>query len=150
MLLALSLTLPSVGSAMEGGTSAMDGGTQTHMMKKDDRTKQTVDPTCVRPLVTAREDAIIAAEGALHTALSAALQTRKAALDAAWMLSDAAARKQAVKDAWKAFNTAKKSAHQAYRKAVKDAWQAFKKGGKSCSGTGESAGAGESEGSDQE
>ena len=144
ILLALSLTLPSLGSAMEGGTSAMDGGPRANVMKKDDHmkddhVKKTLDPACVRPFVATREDAIITAEGALHTAWSAALQTRKKDLDAAWMLSDAE-RKPAVKKAWKSFGSARKAARGDYRTAVDAAWKNFKKSVKSCGATMDSTG----------
>lgn len=71
-------------------------------------TKKSVSVTCMAPVVTAREDALVSA-----------LQARKSALVAAWALTDDKARRDALKDAWEAFRDANNAAWRTYRSAAK-------------------------------
>ena len=90
------------------------------------------DIACIQNAIGTRDTAIIKAADAYHTALVAALNTRKDALKAAWQQTDKKMRKDALRDAWKAFRDASKSARKDLRNARKTAWDMFAKDRKTC------------------
>src|SRR3989344_9539277 len=61
---------------------------------------KTVNVSCVSTAVGSREDALLSAWSKFDDAVTAVLAARKSALISAWALTDAKARKKAVKDAW--------------------------------------------------
>ena len=83
--------------------------------------KKTVNLTCMQTAVDVREDAVAAAFTGFNDSIKTALAARKAALHAAWGLSDKTARGTAVKTAWKAWKDASKKAHADLKKNRKAA-----------------------------
>lgn len=100
--------------------------------------------SCMQTAVEKRDNAIIAAIDARYTAHKSALQTRRDALKAAWVITNAKDRRVARKTAWDAYNQAVKKAVSDFRKARQAAWKQFHTDAKACNGVSseESAGAG--------
>lgn len=67
-----------------------------------------------------------------NASIVSAYSTRKSALDAAWAMTDAKARNAALKAAWNAFKTAKKSAQKQWKADSKAAWKTFRTAAKAC------------------
>lgn len=84
-----------------------------------------LDPACMSSAVDKRDTAIIADLDTKNAALKTALETRRTALKAAWALTDADDRFQALKDAWKAYASSVKEAVRTFKTAKKDAWSQY-------------------------
>ena len=82
-----------------------------------------IDLTCIQTAVGKRDDAIIAAHGVFAAAIKQALTTRRDALKAAWGLTDRAARRKAIQEAWRAYESAAKAARKTLHDAVKATWK---------------------------
>lgn len=93
------------------------------------------DATCLRPVVAARESAVLAAFQAFSVSTTSALSVRASALDGAWISTDVSARAEAVTDAWDAYGTSSKAARKTLREARDAAWKVFKDAAKKCGGT---------------
>lgn len=91
-----------------------------------------VQLTCVRTAVSTREAGIRSGYAALSTALLAGLDARAKALDTAWTLTDATARKTAREAAWTTWNTTAKAAREAFKTSRKTSWDAFRTSAKAC------------------
>lgn len=89
---------------------------------------------CVQIAVDTRDTALLTAIEVDYTATKLALETRKTALKAAWALSTAKERKNAISKAWKEYKTALKSSNDTLKKARKTAWNKFKDDFKICKG----------------
>ncbi|MBI5139399.1 hypothetical protein HZA26_02200 [Candidatus Nomurabacteria bacterium] len=109
---------------------------------------KTVDAACVSTAVSTREDAVLAAWSKFDDAVTAALTARKTALVSAWALTDVAARKKAVREAWATAKKARRSAAGTYKTERKAAWTAFKTAVKACGGTAGSDASSESDSSE--
>lgn len=90
-------------------------------------TRPTLDLSCMSEAVETRETALATAWEEFNEDVTAALLKRKAALIAAWDIDNNADRGKAIKAAWTAWKTDKKSAHTAFRTDRKSAWDTFKK-----------------------
>ncbi len=98
------------------------------------KTTKTVNTTCVGTAVGVREDAVMTAWGKFDDAVTAVLTARKTALVSAWSLTDASARRSAVKTAWATAKKDRKTAASTYKTERKAAWSAFKTAVKACGG----------------
>ena len=94
--------------------------------------KPTVDLTCMTTAVDKREDAIASENTTFASAWSAAYSARKSALDNAWTLTDAKARRIAIKSAWTAYAGSVKSARKTWNTDRSATWTAFKTDAKAC------------------
>ncbi|MBP9751094.1 MAG: hypothetical protein KBC95_04600 [Candidatus Peribacteraceae bacterium] len=105
--------------------------------KKDDKKSDVFggDATCLRPVVAARESAVLAAFKAFSVSTTNALSVRASALDGAWISTDVSARAEAVTDAWDAYGTSSKAARKTLREARDAAWKVFNDAAKKCGGT---------------
>lgn len=89
--------------------------------------------SCMQSAIDARDNAIIAAWDVQYPAIKTALQTRQAALKAAWMQTDQKTRREATKVAWGAYKNSAKSARAAMKASHKAAWTKFEADKKACS-----------------
>ena len=89
--------------------------------------------SCMQTAVDSRDNAIIAAWDAQYPAIKTALQTRQAALKAAWMQTDQKTRREATRTAWNAYKESAKSARATMKTAHKSAWTKFEADRKVCS-----------------
>lgn len=90
------------------------------------------DGACMSAAVEKRDNSIIASVDTYATSVKTALQTRRDALKAAWLLTEKDARESAIKAAHKAFQGTWKKAADGVRKARKEAWSVFKNDAKAC------------------
>lgn len=145
-LLAAAIALPVL--ATEGANTNMNANanTNSHMMKpkKADRMAK-VDGACMSTAVSKRDDALVAAVDVSATAVKNALNTRKAALKAAWALTDG--RSDALKAAWTTYRAAVKAAKKTLRDGRLAAWKTFRTDAKAC-GTGATSADAGGEGAD--
>jgi hypothetical protein len=88
--------------------------------------KPAMDIACVQKAVDAREGALGDAFTAFSGAESHALAGRKSALNTAWGLTDAKARRTAREGAWAEFRAGNKAAYTALRTSRRAAWSTFK------------------------
>ena len=100
--------------------------------KEENKEGKTADIACVQTAVDARESAIDTAWGTFTKSMTSAYAARKSALHYAWSLTDAKARKDAIRGAWKAFKKATKAARKQWMSDRKAAWEVFKTAKKSC------------------
>jgi hypothetical protein len=96
--------------------------------------RKTVDLACMVAAVDAREVALQTAFTTFGTAQTAALTTRASALHTAWGMTDAKARRTALKTAWNTYRTSHRAAVSAHRTAHNSAWSAFRTAAKTCKG----------------
>lgn len=96
--------------------------------------ERTLDIPCALAAITAREDALIAAQKAAADKLLAAYQARKTALLAAYALTDQPQRHQAVTAAWRAFSTSARLARMDWLEARTDIWVTYGGAGRACGG----------------
>ena len=87
---------------------------------------------CVRTALTTREAGVRSAYSTLSTTLLAGLDTRAAALNTAWTLTDRTARKSAIDTAWSGWNSTAKSAREGFKKSRKSTWETFRNSVKAC------------------
>ena len=129
-LFTLLLSLPSAASASTGKDRANRMATSTMQLEnkvKSGRASTTVDTTCMSGAVETRETALTTAWSDLNTSVTSALTARTSALVAAWNMSSATERTEALKTAWKEWKEDKKAAHTEFRNDRKAAWETFKK-----------------------
>lgn len=88
--------------------------------------------TCVQTAVEKRDAAIIAAFDTFSAAAKNLLTVRKDELVAAWALTDAKARRLAIKAAWAKYSKGLKEARDAFKKTKKSAWTQWNKDRKAC------------------
>ncbi len=93
------------------------------------------DAGCIRPVVAAREAAVLAAFKAFSTSTTSALSLRASTLDGAWISTNADTRAKTVADAWSAYGESTKAARKTLREARDAAWKTFKDAVKKCGGT---------------
>ena len=91
-----------------------------------------VDVACVKTAISKREDAIIVAVDAFNASLKAAHVARKAALLAAWDLTNVADRRTALKTARRTFKETAKQARKTLQTSRKAVWDTFKTDAKAC------------------
>ena len=96
---------------------------------------KTVDTACMKTAVQTREQAVQAAFETFHTSVAAAYDKRETDLVAAWGMTDAAARKKAIKDAWSAFKKSSQGARKSFKETRNNAWKTFKNSAKTCHGS---------------
>lgn len=89
--------------------------------------------TCVQTAIDTRDNAIIAGLDVYYPAAKTALQTRQAALKAAWAQTDQKTRKEATRTAWNAYKESIKSARTTMKSTHKTAWTKFEADRKICS-----------------
>lgn len=104
-------------------------------MKEEKRDAFGGDANCLRPVVAAREAAVLAGFKAFSISLTNALTLRASALDGAWISTDASARAAAVESAWKAYGDSAKAARKTLRETRDSAWKTFNEAAKKCGGT---------------
>jgi hypothetical protein len=105
--------------------------------KAEREAKRAAMAACMKPAIDKRDTAISAAVDAFATSSKAVLSTRKAALMAAWDLTDVSARRTALSAAWKASREGMSSARKGLRDAKANAWKQFSTDRKACGGQGE-------------
>lgn len=88
---------------------------------------------CVQTAIDGRDNAIIAGLDVYYPAAKTALQTRQAALKAAWAQTDQKTRRDMVKAIWKTYKDSVKLARAAMKGAQKAAWTKFETDRKACS-----------------
>ncbi len=93
-----------------------------------------VDYACVQAAVSVREQALVSGLTAYNSAELSALTTRKSSLSTAWSMSDASARRTAVKAAWDAYLKSDRDASKQWKTDQKNAWSTFRTSVKTCSG----------------
>lgn len=98
-------------------------------------TARTLDITCIQAAVDKREAAIIAAVDTYHSTVKTALETRRAALKAAWAIADRTQRRAAIKAAWDAFRGTWRTASNALHKTRRDAWKQYRTDRRACGPT---------------
>lgn len=103
--------------------------------RKDERK---VDLACMQAAVEKRDNALLATVDARYSAHKAALTARRDALKAAWGMTDAAKRREALQAAWKAYREALEKSTKAFRDAKKSAWKQFKEDRRACKSEGAS------------
>lgn len=101
-------------------------------VKKEERK---VDAVCMQNAVVTRDTAIIAAVNVQSTSWVKALEVRRDALKAAWAMTDAAARKTAIRDAWMHYRNTRKEIREKFRGDRKAAWTQFKTEARACNGS---------------
>jgi hypothetical protein len=114
------LAFPTQSEAYHPKT-ATSTATSTHGIGKNK------DIACMQTAVGVRETAITAAWSDFSSSTVIALAERKAALNAAWGLTDMKARTAAIVKAMKAWRTASMKAHKELRSDRKAAWDTFMK-----------------------
>ena len=82
--------------------------------------------------VDKREAAVLTALDTNYTMVKTALTTRRAALAAAWAMTDKTARREALKAAWAAFRGTWKNGNHQLNADRKAAWKQFKLERKTC------------------
>ena len=105
--------------------------------------KKTINVACIQNAVETRDSAIISAVSTHATAQTSALSARKSALKTAWAITDQKARRDALRNAWKAFSAASQSARKMFRDAQHAAWKKFNTDRKACGTQGMSDDAGD-------
>jgi hypothetical protein len=95
-------------------------------------TSAVLNVACIQGAIVERDNAVISAVNAYHTAVVSALTTRRDAFSSAWALTDRTARKNALKTALETFRSARKSASETFHKAKESAWSEFAKDRKDC------------------
>ena len=95
-------------------------------------TPAVVNVACIQSAIVERDNSVIAAVDAYHTAVVSALTARRNAFSAAWAITDRMARKEALKEAIDDFRSARKAAGDSYRTAKENAWKEFAKDRKAC------------------
>lgn len=88
--------------------------------------------SCMQAATDKRDNAIIAGLDVYYPAAKTALQTRQAALKAAWTQTDTKTRRAATKTAWDTYKNSVKSARATMKAAHKAAWTAFETDRKAC------------------
>ena len=88
---------------------------------------------CVQTAVDSRDNAIIAGLDVYYPAAKTALQTRQAALKAAWAQTDQKMRREATRAAWNVYKESAKSAREKMKTTTKTAWTKFEADRKACS-----------------
>lgn len=96
------------------------------------RAEATIDVPCVQAAVALRETTLIGVGDTFHTALTAALTTRSASLQAAWAITDATARRTARKDAWTAYKASMTAARDTAKASRQSAYTTFNTTMKTC------------------
>jgi len=92
-----------------------------------------VNIACIKPLVEKRENDLLAAYNALTDKLKLARETRKNDLLAAWSYQNGEERLKLIKDAWKKYQQAVKTArNEWYFGARKNIWKQFINDAKKC------------------
>jgi hypothetical protein len=87
---------------------------------------------CVQAAVEKRENALISAFSAYHTAMGTALSARLAALKSAWAATAVKERRAALKSAWQNYKNALSAARKTFANAKKDAWKQYLTDRKAC------------------
>lgn len=83
------------------------------------------DLACMSAAIDVRDSAVVSARATFHTAIMAALNTRKDSLAAAFTINNDHDRQVAVKAAWDVFLKATANARATYKTSVQAAWSAF-------------------------
>lgn len=138
-MLVLALLVGPVALAKEGSDDV-----RTERSKKT-TVATNVDISCVGKAVDVRETALITAWSTFNTSVTTILSARKTALISAWSLTDAQARRDAVKTAWATAKKDRKAAALTYKTERKNVWATFKTSAKACGGTDGSEGSKESD-----
>ena len=93
---------------------------------------KTVDVVCAQTAVNTRDNSLISAVDTKAVSVKAALATRRDALKAAYALTDASARRMAIKAAWNAYESSIKTARSAMHQSRTSAWEKFRTDMKTC------------------
>jgi hypothetical protein len=101
-------------------------------LAEETSSRPAADLACMQAAVEKRDNALIAAIDAYHTAARAALEKRRDALKAGWALTDRTARRAALRKVWSEFKKSHKKAVQDLRKAKRNAWKQFRTDRKAC------------------
>lgn len=86
--------------------------------------RTTINSECMKSAIEVRDTAIIGALDTFSGKVRSALMTRKDTLKTSWDLSGKP-RRDAIKSAWRIYNTSIKSAKQEHQSARRAAWTAF-------------------------
>lgn len=99
---------------------------------KVETARKNVDTACMQTAVEKRDNAVIVAVKTFNDSWVKALETRRDELKAAWAMTDPAARKTAVRNAWKKYRESRKMSRETFKSARKNAWSTFKADAKAC------------------
>lgn len=111
---------------------------QKNMMKKGSGMTQSGNVVtaeqlaCVRTALVKRESAILAANTATASATNSGLTARTADLYKAWMITDGAERRTAVKTAWDNWKKLMKATQESDKNARDAAWRTFRTEAQTC------------------
>jgi len=145
-ILGASLATLALSGVFALAVQAEDSNTNTNTNTSGEvqhQIKPQVDLTCMVSAVAKREAATSTAFSAFSTAMQSALSARSSALSAAWAMTDAQARRAAIKAAWSTFRQAKRTARMHYNTAIRAAWSTFKTDAKTCHGSSGEEGGGQ-------
>lgn len=118
--------------AAEKAKRTTDRATEKAAKQADKAAKSAVDLACMQTAIATRETSVVSSFDTYFTDLKIALSARVDALKAAWALTDATARKAAIKQAWSDFNTASKTDRNTLKSGRRAAWDKFKTDAQAC------------------
>jgi hypothetical protein len=87
---------------------------------------------CLKTAIGKRDTALKTDWDTFASSVSTAFGTRKTALLAAYDLTTNAARRDAIKDAWKAFKKSRRDARRTFNRARHEAWTTFSSDRRTC------------------
>ena len=151
-ILTIALCVPLLSFAQNTETSAVSAATvqptptnKGVMNKLRDKVNQikdkniaksadltTVQLSCLKIATTKREDSVISAMNAFHTAMISAMNTRKTSLESLWTLPKASDRKIAREKLHTVYRESINTAHKNLKNARDGAWTSFKADAKAC------------------
>ena len=109
-------------------TVLADDPSSTHSKKE----KDPVDLVCMQNAVVKRDNSVITSVGTYSSDVKRLLETRRDALRAAWIITDKKARKEALKTAWRGYDSNYKNTRKAFKKSKDGAWEMFRADRKVC------------------
>lgn len=96
------------------------------------RAKRVVNLSCIQKAVEKRENALIAAFDAYAASMKTAFTTRRDALKEAWNKTDRGDRGAAIRAAWDAFRTSRRTTRATFHTTRKNAWTTFRAERRAC------------------
>ncbi len=131
----LILTVSALAMASMFALSAFaDDGNHATTSPNPRHTPTPVDITCVQTAVNTRETTLDTGFDTLTASIKSAYTARKAALNTAWGMSDAKARRASIRIAFSDFRTNTRKARQAWTTTRIAAWNQFSTARRACPG----------------
>lgn len=101
-------------------------------VKNENKELTTVQLSCLKSATTKREDSVIAAMNAFHSAMITAMTARKTALESVWSMPKSSDRSVARETLHTVYKNSMTLAHKNLKVARDGAWTSFKTESKSC------------------